>query len=495
MNKIDAIFKNAVFTYYMTNNKGSNVSEFDKKISFLDWNIYISNKTNLQYAITDYISVVIIGYCIDGDGIIEPRNLSDYIAKKIKTLDMFISFSKRLAGKYIIFLNINGTYYVFTDATASLPVYYTNSKKIQHISSHEYLVAKYAKCNLSKNSLYMLKGSDQAKTLPNNITFHENVYLLLPNHYYEIKNNCSIRITKKDIKNTISPQIAAQKSLEIINHIKNQIINDFEIKCPLTGGYDSRVVFAVLLGKKFESYTMTHKMSLTDSDLAVPRQITKKYKIKHFLIEDKIPTAEQFDIANKIFGKGMYSEYTLQLIATLIKDAGNSCILNGDILGQIGKSSLHKNIPPIFMGYRYYACKVHNTSLQALKQSKKWYQEISKEFDKKYICDLFSEEIRLGRWAGNENCLFSTFGINVLNIFNCQKIIEIWECVDRKDRKNAQIHKELLKIINSELLNYSFNHSESPLLKIANSNFFLFYIATFTKHYLQALKHFFRSYG
>ena len=62
-------------------------------------------------------------------------------------------------------------------------------------------------------------------------------------------------------------------------------------------------------------------------------------------------------------GRGikMFVFILLFMIANTIKcNFGDGAVLNGDIMGQVGKCSLHRDIPEIFATPSYFRCKLHN---------------------------------------------------------------------------------------------------------------------------------------
>ncbi|MGN1059928.1 MAG: hypothetical protein ACI4QW_05785 [Clostridia bacterium] len=379
---------------------------------------------------------------------------------------------------------------IYTDATASLPVFYTKVNDSVYVSSLENLAVRYAKSAEDRDVIEMMQYADTAKTIPNNRTYHKNVFALLPNHTYDSAAGQAFRYETGELNKKIHAAEAAKITLKLLTNIATQMCRDYKIKCPLTGGYDSRVVFGVLkaLNINFTTYTMQHNMAENDLDLIVPKTISEEYGIPYTALEDSEIKPEYKLLCDSWFGSGLYSEYTLKLSCTLKAYLDGCCMINGDIIGQIGKTSLHRNIPSCMMGYRYYNCKVHNTSPLSLAETKKWYNHAKRQIKRREICDYFSEEIRLGRWAADENNMYSVFGINDLNIFNCKDIINTWKCVPRKERKKSAIHLNYLSLLDGDLVKYSFSNVQNRLQRLIKSHDVFFYIATFMKYYLQKIK-------
>ncbi len=481
------LFEKSVFTYYITD---SDISKMDlaKKVEIGKWNIYASDKTDVKiFNDENGVSIVIIGYCIDSRGEFPKDDICSYLSKYDD--ESFTGAISRFAGKFVIARIDSDGINVYTDATATMPVFYCKKAGYTHISSLEYFIKENAICAVSKDALHIIKYSDGAKTLPADMSHYEGIFALLPNHYYSSESDMVFRYGKKEGTPCMSSEEAADKTASLICNIINQISKDYVIKCPLTGGYDSRVVLAALEHISYGDpgiYTMRHTMDETYSDISIPNMIARDKGYNYTLIEDVEASDDYKNFCNLVMGNGLYSERTLNLIYTLKDYLGDACLLNGDIMGQIGKSSLHRSIRECFMGPRYYRCKVHNTSKYTLNQMRKWYKK-AKEYGVKNICDKFSKEIRLGRWAADENSMYSLFGINVINMFNSTDIIDVWECVPRSERKFSLLHKELIEIMHHTLLEYGFGAEKFSIEHIIRKSDITFYIATFAKYYIQYL--------
>lgn len=481
-------FDNSVFTYYVTNKENTDCGLNEKSYAY-GWHIFASSETKVIVSENvDNSCVVVIGYCIDSHGDLNAEEIPEYLAL-LDDAEFFVQLA-RFAGKYVILKTDEDDLCAYTDATASLPAFYSRKNELTCISSNEYFVKNIVDANEDARIFKVLKKADGAKTLPGSMSHYDGVFALLPNNYYSYFENKAIRHNLYEPPEIFSSQDAAKKASKLIENVVNSIARDYEIKFPLTGGYDSRVVLAVLNSVKYnldEIYTMRHQNSLDADDISIPAKIAADYGINHILLEDKLPSGEQKNIADSVFGKDFYSKRTLEIVITLKDYIKKGCILNGDIMGQIGKSSLHRSIPEFFMGPRYYRCKIHNTSKTALSETKKWYKEI-KSSGVENICDSFSQEIRLGRWAADENSMYSLFGINVINCFNCHEIIALFRAVSRKERKISGLHKELINIFDKKLSDYSFGAEKISLESLARKTDIGFYVATFAKYYVQAIK-------
>lgn len=482
-------FENSVFTYLISNRKCDDVL-LSEKDNIFGWYIYASKLTNVNISSNSKDAVVVIGYCVDSRAEIIREDIPNFLLNLEN--GAFESAISRLAGKYVIMHIKDNAAKVYADATATLPVYYFFKNNTAYFSSHEFFIVQQTHTAINNQAVSILKKGDSSKTLPYNISRYKDISVLLPNHFYSTYDNDIHRFDYHTCSDfDCSADNAAKLTLPLITNIACEVAGDYNINCPLTGGYDSRVVFGVfykLLQGKFNTYTMQHSMDERDADLSVPKKISSDYNSDYCVIKDSCVTSSDIAKCDEIYGKDTYSLQTLKNILTLLPIYDNKkCLVNGDIVGQIGKSSLHRSIRNCFMGPAYYQCKIHNTSRITRVYMKEWYNS-AKKYASEKVCERFNEEIRLGRWAADENSMYSLFGINVINIFNCPDIIRIWQQVPRKLRKNSELHISILKLIDEKMLKYEFSASASLVEKIAKKNDVIFYIATFAKYFFQVIK-------
>ena len=189
-----------------------------------------------------------------------------------------------------------------------------------------------------------------------------------------------------------------------------------------------------------------------------------------------------------LLGNGNYSLRTLRIAQTIRQSFGDGAIINGDIIGQVGKCSLHRDIPGLFATPSYFRCKLHNYSSGAKAQLRQWIEEIKASGEKTNLFDLFSIENRMGRWAGQENLIYNTLGQVYLNIFNCRSIVYVWTAVSRKERKQSLLHIDLIKKTAGELLEIPFEREESLVFRASKATGLTYLLSSYMKYYIEKAK-------
>lgn len=473
------------------------ICELDKKLvglpnkrSFGKYMLSFDNRTPLSYASNNLCECVVFGLAIN---IIS--NDCDEIALKIinncNDIQAVIEYEKQLGGKYVLLFRKEDQYYIQGDATCSIPIFYSFDRGFICSSNYKYIVdeKKYTK---DREYDLIRKSGDVSQAMPFDITSYRQIKQLLPNHYLDVKYEKAVRfINSKKNQKTISVEKATEIVLPMIENLLGFYSRYYKIYCPITSGRDSRVVLAFLVkrGEKYKCYTIKHSEHNEKSqDIIIPIELCKKNKIEHEIIEDVVVSEEIKEHMNYILGKDNFSERTLMISQTIKEHYNDGAILNGDIIGQVGKCSLHRDIPRIFATPSYFRCKLHNYSAGAKKQLNLWLEEIKESGEKISTFDLFSIENRMGRWASQENMIYNTIGQMYLNIFNSRSIIYVWTAVSRKKRKRSLLHIDLINKIAPTLLDVCFEQEKSVLFKISKANGIFYWLSSFAKYYLQKSK-------
>jgi hypothetical protein len=219
----------------------------------------------------------------------------------------------------------------------------------------------------------------------------------------------------------------------------------------------------------------------------VPKLIAKHVHLNYQQFKDTELTDGDIAQADVLLGKGNYSKRTLMLARTIKSHLCGNAVVNGDIIGQVGKCSLHRDIPQCFATPGYFRCKLHNYSKEAKDALRRWMKEIGESDEHVNYFDLFSIENRMGVWAANENEIYNMVGQYYLNIFNSRSIIYEWTRVDRRERKVSAIHMAIIKSLHPELLEIPFE-PDGTFEKMAKYNGMSYLIASYLKYYIGKIR-------
>jgi hypothetical protein len=469
--------------------------ELSNHIEFGNQYISFSENTDCLCHSESGNSLCIIGLCVDAYGELNREDIPKYAYKGFVSSSRNdfsdLLFLDRFAGKFVILLKIADLTYVFTDPSASLTIYYNMNSNI--VASSEKIIAQLFNLDMSERNVKIRKSSDLSTPLPNDVTNYEQIKVLLPNHYRIMQKKCNVRFfpNNQSIYKNIKVEQAVDYTVKLATNILTQFnIYTKQVFCPLTSGYDSRVIFALLSKNivNLKCYTYYHKgYTETSGDYYIASKLANFSGNQHNKIDIIRAKEEDYHYLREYISEYINID-NVNLISSLRESHGKSTIYEGDIIDQIGKTLIGQNLNERHATASFLTCKTHNYDRETVKEIKKWKSDIN--VTKFSIFDLFSWENRLARYVAQTAQIHSAYEINSLNFFNNRAIIKSWMQVDRKSRKNMNIHKEIIKTINGNLLQFEFNpDSKTDWMK---KNNVLFLIGTYTKFYRDKLKYLLR---
>lgn len=466
------------------------VAEHEAVMPFGEYQIKYCKKTPMVCTSSDNRELLIYGYAVNVlDGTAE--TLGEAILASTHNIEEVISYEVSLGGKYLLFYRDAGGAYVIPDATASISFCYSTGGCQLVCASNSEEIAKKLSLQPDEKLRMIRNSGDVSQAMPYDLTVYREIKQLLPNHYFSLSQQKAIRfLNHKEKRHQLSPQEAAKLTAPMIETLFGYYQKCFKLYCPITGGRDSRVVLSYMLStqKDIEAYTIHHKeFTENTQDVCVPVVLSQKFAFTHKCITDIEPTSEQYAFFGEQFGNAGYSKRTLMIANTIKTHYHDGAIINGDIIGQVGKCSLHRDIPVAFATAKYFRCKLHNYSKASATILKDWIADIKKSGEQVNLFDMFSMESRMGRWAVQENLIYAMVGQSYLNIFNSRSIVYPWTLVPRKERKHSCIHEEIIRLKYPALLDVPYGDDGSKLKAIAKHNGLTYYISSFLKYYKERL--------
>ena len=487
MNKFSVL--DALFTFVFSPKA---VEDLGKVIPVWGETMYLSYTKGtdiFQYQTLGH-ELLIIGFCVDSHGEIQREDIGEVLLKDNPNIDALYERANRLSGKYIVIYSDERGRYLFGDATGSLQINFFFEGESLYVASTDKMIASLCKLPLSDRSKKIRAGAALSQSLPGDMTMYDGVRTLLPNHYLRVSDKAVIRtpIPLPHINNEEDNYKGCiENSIFLIDSTVKEYQKRYDLICPLTSGYDSRVVFSFLNKhvSDLECFTFWHPgFTLETDDLHIPDQICKIYGVQYSQIHDLI-APKDYSFAIKAYAGEYINPGTIDLAYTLRTAFPQKAIVTGDIIDQVGKSLLGNSLPECFATERFFQCKIHNTEKLAREELKHYLDEIKSFGCFKQVYDLFAIENRCGRWATQGGTMYSLMSVPALNIFNCREILSLWMAIPRKLRVGKYIHKMILKEIAPQLCDIPFNPSnKTDLLK---QNPYTFLMATYLKHIIQII--------
>ena len=477
-----------VFSFYISE-ESIEIKELPRRYAFGKYTLQTNDSTPYMSACLDDRECSIFGLAINVASE-DTDNPAEVIAKTCHDISDVLEYEKNLGGKYIILYRNGGQYYLLGDATCSIPVSYTVYGKFACSSNSQYIVKQYGYKPCEQLQKIRSSG-DISQALPYDITVYKELKQLIPNHYLEIDTKSAVRFVNAEYaQNVLSVDEATQLVEPMIEKLYEYYHSLYKLYCPITSGRDSRVVLAYLMqDPKVQCYTIRHREHREEEqDIVIPKELCDRNYLSYEQIKDAVVSEKSKCEMDCLLGKGMYSMRTLQIAETIKEHYLDGAVINGDIIGQVGKCSLHRDISGAFAKPGYFRCKLHNYSREAKEELKLWLQEIDRSGECVNRFDLFSIENRMGRWAAQENLIYNSLGQIYLNIFNSRSIIYIWTAVSRKERKNSSLHIGLIERKSPGLLEIPFEADNSLAVRLAKKNGITYLLSTYAKYWSQSMK-------
>lgn len=477
--------------YFVTKSDQCCISEFDFKVVVGSYNVYCK-KSSAFLVRGDNFSILILGEYVQAD--YDPElgltNFEQFASLGSKlTLNQVYTFIDSLAGHFVCFLELEGRVVIIPDATASLPVFYTADAPLSAVSSVETLLKPPAVMDEAANDVVdILNSLPPGQVLPYDLCATAGVYCLLPNHYLCLTSG---RAHRRDLNIDEVPKISlgcvTQKSLAMIARIVGYYSTMYDIKCPLTGGLDSRVVALAL--KKYshvnESYTFQHPHLKTNSpDIVLPPKIAAQLGFTHAKIYNSSAFASKI---GSIWEQTIAYPISMQTVSNAenirASYPAGTAITPGDIIGQIGKSSVGGCISNALFSPRMLRCKTHYYSSKGLVYERLYLDGLSKSEGS--VSDFYAWEIRCGKWATRTSMFYRRAGIVSINIFNCTNLIRLWCRVPRQHRVSGALHHAMI----SALAHPEIMVPPSKISKYSiRANSILFYAASMAKFHIKKIR-------
>jgi hypothetical protein len=431
-------------------------------------------------------SILIFGLIVDSHD--HKKGIPEIVGELVDSsnINEFISKTKKLAGRFVIVLQLKNELIVFPDPSCSIQAAYVIDKNYELVlSSNPKLIADYYGFKESAISKQIKSQAEETHPLPYDLTMYDEIKLVIPNHYLVCNNRKVVRYYPLEEVERVSSKKAAQISVSLLENIVKGYASKTNLSIPLTAGIDSRTVMAICkdLIKDIPLYTFYHNdFTENTPDIVIPREITSSYNLTYHCINDlELPENILNSYKNEL-GSSMNTSVAINSYTYFKSKLNKHAFLNGGII-PIAKSSFGRNLPEIFATPRFLTTKTHNYSKQNLMEVKRWVHDISPfvKVSKVSKFDLFFWEHRIGKWMANSymNCDLLT---NPLNIFNCRELIELWLSVSRTERISKSIHKRIIVLTWPELLNFPINPNRKYEKYIQKSSI-LYYVACFAKYY------------
>lgn len=374
----------------------------------------------------------------------------------------------------VIFGNI-GNISVVNDATSMRSVFY--AAEGQFVASHPLLIERALGGKVEKDNLPFRYG------YPGNRTPYPRTKILTPNTCYWLTAHVVRRFWPIISPSPQSVEYAAASLLDLASNALRIIAQDRTVRLTLTAGLDSRTIFALALhsGITFSTYTYGG-----DETTRVDREVARDLSIKHGVPHTIIPTPIKDRAFDKALDQSLYRPlHHAPWIRSLsdFYDDTESVALLGNLL-EIGRSN-SSNERRIGLEAPINAKTMANLHFHRMGRARQdevrtygfsIFQNCAEASFQEFIDDTgftsqigfldpfdqFYWEHRMATWQGVAMGERDFYAVPFIP-YNSRNIFEILLGVEKTKRHNNETIHEMIRQIDSELLEIPINPKRWPL--------------------------------
>lgn len=366
----------------------------------------------------------------------ETPNLSDSeILNRLissNNLEHFIEESSMFYGEFVIIYKHQEEIILFNDACAQREIYYDTS--FDAFGTQLKIIAKVKsltqETEISHINYYNSDYFKKKCVFVSDSTHVKNVKHLLANHYINISSKEVKRFFPILKKQKLTLDEVAKKAALILKGFVKAISLRHDIILPVTGGYDSRLLFLASLDltSSCDYFVSKHsQMTDDDNDITIPRKLTTLYN-KEFLVVEEIDTPKQD------FKKEYLESIDFPRHITISKIANkDNVLLNANI----------SEVTSCLLGY-HQSLNAYDLSVltsQApykfpIEQYNTWLQKTKSETKGLgyHILDLFYWEEFESNWVAKLKTEANAIDNNVISPFNSRYLLNLLLSVERSKR-------------------------------------------------------------
>jgi len=434
------------------------------------------------------IQLTLLGYIIDPK---EPYRSDKEILKSLLentiSIEDILIAQEALGGRYIIIIKTSNDIVLFNDACGLRQVYYFIDSgrqiwccsqpnllsELMELEPDDFVINNLVKKVFIKQKEYFWPGT---------LSGYSGLKKLLPNHFLNLENGEVVRFFPREPIVEIGLQDGVFKASAFLKNIMESANARFPLALPLTSGIDSRTILAAC--KEFNEeifyYTLLYPPNrLKSPDLTIPKKILNKLGLRHNIIDCRKPMEEEFaniynrnvSYAHSYWGDiafGMYNKYPSNRIC--IKGNCSEITRCYNIsLGSEAETYYEDKSSNLKKSLSIYLSKLHwNKNYFSIKVISEWLEDAKKiESDfNLHLLDLFYWEHDSGNWQAMSQLEWDLVQED-FTPFNNRALLLLLLSVNYKYRikPDFRLHKEIIKNLWPELLNYPINPS-APFIKI-----------------------------
>lgn len=363
------------------------------------------------------------------------REVVEHLADESTSFSALEKATRGLGGRWLLFAGVRGDWRVYPDAAGTKTAFYTaGAPGGVSVGSTPSVLGETLPLQRDAALETEFLGGAHLNSWPGDVTPFRGVRQLLPNHYLNLADGTPHRFGPLEIAKPLPVDAAAAIVHEQLRGTIRSIEARGAFAIPLTGGYDSRALFAaaVSLGVSRPFFTIVDP-NTPYHDIAIPRRLAAAFKTKVRFIRAKglelwYWEVQRRNVADMIWDPGEIKIYTFW------KELDGPLILTGSV-AEIGRCFYYEDgaHPSKVTAELLASVGGYAGNRVAIEAFDRWLTDASSVKGVKPL-DLFYWEHRLGNWMSMVHNGMDT-ACDVVAAYNSRAFIETVLALDLSYRR------------------------------------------------------------
>ena len=352
---------------------------------------------------------------------------------------------------------------VYPDATGLRPVFYSEAGGQLWVAAQPLLLARLLQRPPDHERISQFLRYPHGTSWPGLVTAYEGVSQLWPNHYLDLETGKAHRFWPLFPIERLDLEAGAERAVEYLSNILSGAARRSPLYLWLTGGYDSRVLFAASRALHSEmTFCVTKGFRSICYDTTISRALARKSGKGVRVIRPKRGTSAFWELlrtntAGMSINPGNLMKTTLQRFPPEALHVTGSA-------GEVGRCFYYTDGKPPDIIDPETLCRVacFDGNPVALAVMSNWLEGIEEVVEADFgihVLDLLYWEHRLGVWLADQ-CLGNDTFAEFLVPFNCRAVLIALLAVDREHRRKPyRLFRKMCELAYPEVLDEPFNWS------------------------------------
>lgn len=426
----------------------------------------VHGRTELTRAAGEHRELACIGQILDPR---EPGLGNEAVLGRL--LGGFSDFSAletataRLGGRWVLFARHGASTRVYPDATATKSVFHARDPRGGvWVASQPGLLRDALGLDYDADLVASIRGSLNTGCWPCGATPFEGVRQLLPNHYLDLASGDAVRFWPSRHIERMELDAAARIMADLLYGSIAAVMHRGSTALPLTGGYDSRTVFAAArdLRSNLRFFTTAH-FAIPHFDIDIPRRLAQRCGVRVEILPLE-PNPPEFAEALRANTAGMWWDGAQEAIYTFNR-VGCRFVLSG-LASELDRCwyYAHGDHPQVLSAEGLATMARFGTHPLAVREFGRWLDAVPRGFGVQPL-DMLYWEHRAANWV---SMLFTAMDTRVDPIvpFNSRELLVTGLGVDEEFRRAPhELHRRICAVTSPEVLEFPFNSSVTDTVR------------------------------